>query len=143
VTDFRFQYSVAVRFADLDVLVHVNHLAYLEILEAGRVAYYQQVLGMQSVWELGFVLAELRVRYLASALLGQTLVVHFGVRWLKRSSSHFQFELRDQASGQLLAEGEGVQVYVNRETGRSAPLPDSYRQRIEAFEGRPLQPPIS
>jgi acyl-CoA thioester hydrolase len=141
VTEFRFQHPVAVRFADLDVLGHVNHLAFLEILETGRVAYYQQVLGMQSVWELGFVLAELRVRYLASALLGQTLVVHFGVRWMKRSSSGFGFELRDQASGQLLAEGEGVQVYVNRQSGRSAPLPDSYRERIGRFEGRSMQPP--
>ena len=139
-SELKFRHDVPVRFADLDLLGHVNHVAFLEILETARVAYYQQILGMESVYELGFVLAELRIRYLASALLGQTLSVHFGVSWLGRSSAGFAYEIRDRASGQLLAEGGGVQVHVDRRTNRPAPLPEDYRARIEAQEGR-LEPP--
>ena len=43
VPNFKFRHAVPVRFADLDVLGHVNHIAYLEILEAGRIAYYYEV----------------------------------------------------------------------------------------------------
>lgn len=141
VTDFKFRHSVPVRFADLDVLGHVNHIAYLEILEAGRIAYYYEVVGLRSVREINFMLAEQRIRYAASALLGQTFEVAFRVDWLKRSSSRYSFEIRDVASRQLLCEGDGVQIFVDLATGQPQPLPNAYRERIHAFEGGPLTPP--
>jgi len=141
VADFTFRHAVPVRFADLDVLGHVNHIAYLEILEAGRIAYYYEVVGLSSVQEINFMLAEQRIRYAAPALLGQTLEVAFRVDWLKRSSSRFSFEIRDLTSRQLLCEGDGVQVYVDLVTGQPQALPDAYRERFQAFEGGPLTPP--
>src|SRR2546423_5508768 len=127
---YRFTYTVPLRFSDLDILGHANHLAYLDILENARIAYYYDVMGLQSVQEIKFVLADLRIRYLASALLGQTLVVAFRISWLKRSSSGFSYEILDQASGQRLAEGEGVQVYMDLEANRSEPLPEAYRRHV-------------
>jgi acyl-CoA thioester hydrolase len=141
VDGFKFTYAAPVRFSDLDVLGHVNHLAYLDILENARITYYYQVMGIRSVQEIKFVLAELRVRYLASALLGQTLEVGFRIAWLKRSSSGFIYQVRDQASGQLLAEGDGVQVYLDLAVNRSEPMPETFRERVVAFEGGPLHPP--
>jgi acyl-CoA thioester hydrolase len=141
VDGFKFTYTAPVRFSDLDVLGHVNHLAYLDILENARIAYYYQVMGLRSVQEIRFVLAELRVRYLASALLGQTLEVGFRIAWLKRSSSGFVYQVRNQASGQLLAEGDGVQVYFDLAVNRSAPMPETFRERVVAFEGSALRPP--
>ncbi len=135
---FNFSYSAPLRFSDLDVLGHANHLAYLDILENARIAYYYEVMGLRTVQEIKFMLAELRVRYAASALLGQTLEVGFRIAWLKRSSSGFVYEIRDKASGRLLAEGDGAQVYVDLASGRSQPLPDSYRERVVAFEGEEL-----
>jgi acyl-CoA thioester hydrolase len=141
VSEFRFRHAVPVRFADLDVLGHVNHIAFIEILEVGRIAYYFEVLGMRTAREISFVLAELRVRYLAAALLGQTLEVAVRVDWLRRSSSGFSFEIRDPSSGQLCCAGDGVQVFVDLATNQSQPLPERYRERVLAFEGRPLTPP--
>jgi acyl-CoA thioester hydrolase len=141
VDGFKFAYAAPVRFSDLDVLGHVNHLAYLDILENARIAYYYRVMGLRSVQEIKFVLAELRVRYLASALLGQTLEVGFRIAWLKRSSSGFVYQVRDKASGQLLAEGDGVQVYLDLAVNRSAPMPETFRERVVAFEGSTLRPP--
>lgn len=132
---FRFSHAIPVRFGDLDPLGHVNHLAYLEILETARIAYYYRVMGLQSVREIRFVLAELRIRYLASATLGQTLRVDFRLDWLKRSSSGFSFELRDQATNQLLAAGDGAQVYMDLAANRSEPLPDRYATCVRGFEG--------
>src|SRR5437763_6792193 len=93
---FRFTYSAPLRFSDLDVLVHANRLSYLDIPENARIAYYFDVMGLRSVQEIKFVLAELHIRYLASALLGQTLQGGFRTAWLKRSSSGFVYEIRDR-----------------------------------------------
>ena len=122
------------RFGDLDLLGHVNHRAYLDLLETVRVGYYFDVVGLDSVHQIKFVLAELHVHYVASAVLGQTLEVLLRVSWLKRSSSGFEFEIRDQSSGTLLVNGEGVQVYMNLEENRSEPLPEIFAERILAFE---------
>jgi acyl-CoA thioester hydrolase len=135
---FNFTYAAPLRFSDLDVLGHANHLSYLDILENARIAYYYQVMGLRSVQEIKFVLAELRVRYAAPALLGHTLEVGFRMSWLRRSSSGFVYEIRNQASRELLAEGDGVQIYVDLATNRSEPLPESYRERVMAFEGEAL-----
>ena len=140
-SEFKYSHAVPVRFSDLDVLGHVNHIGFIEILEQARVSYYREVMGVPSVQEIRFVLAELHVRYLAPALLGQTLLVSVRVTWLKRSSSGFAYEIRDQDSGQLLAEGEGVQVYMDLAANRSEQLPPAYRERVLAFEGSPLTPP--
>ena len=136
---FRFTYSAPLRFSDLDVLGHANHLSYLDVLENARIAYYFDVMGLRSVQEIKFVLAELHIRYVASGLLGQTLEVGFRTSWLKRSSSGFAYEIRDRASRQLLAEGEGVQVYMDLHANRSEPLPGAYREHVIAFEGSDLE----
>ena len=133
--EFKFSHAVPVRFSDLDVLGHVNHLAFLDVLEQARVTYYHEVMGLPSARDVRFVLADLRIRYLAPALFGQTFLIHFRVAWLKRSSSGFAFEMRNEATDQLLAEGEGVQVYMDLEANRAEPLPEAYRQRVLEFEG--------
>ena len=137
-TGFRFTYAAPLRFSDLDLLGHANHLSYLDIVENARIGYYFDVVGLRSVDEIKFVLVELRVRYVASAVLGQTLLVGFRVSWLKGSSSGFVFEVRDQAGGDLLAEGDGVQVYMDLAANRSESLPAAYRKRIIAHEGAAL-----
>lgn len=138
VSDFRFTHTVPVRFSDLDLLGHVNHIAFLDVLEQARVTYYHEVMGLGTVRDVRFVLAELHIRYLASAMFGQTFQIAFRVTWLKRSSSGFAYQIRDQDSGQLLAEGDGVQVYMDLEANKAEPLPPAYRERVLAFEGESL-----
>lgn len=140
-SEFKFHFDVPVRFSDLDLLGHVNHVAYLDILENARIAYYYQVMGLQSPREIQFVMADLHIRYAASATLGQTIRVAFRMAWLKRSSSGFRFEMRNAATGGLLAEGDGVQVYMDLTTNAAQALPDDFRQHVERFEGGGLTPP--
>jgi acyl-CoA thioester hydrolase len=134
---FRYRRVVPLRFGDLDVLGHVNHRAYLDLLETARVGYYFDVVGLDSVHQIKFVLAELHVHYRASAVLGQTLEVALRVSWLKRSSSGFEYEIRDHSSGELLVHGEGVQVYLDLAANRSERLPEVYAERIRRFEPEP------
>jgi acyl-CoA thioester hydrolase len=141
VSEFKYSHDVPVRFSDLDLLGHVNHLAFLDILEQARVSYYHDVMGLPSVVEVAFVLAELRVRYVSQAHFGQVLRVHFRIAWLKRSSSGFVYEIHEPESGELLAEGEGVQVYMDLEAYKAQPLPEAFRARVVAFEGAALKWP--
>jgi acyl-CoA thioester hydrolase len=141
VPEFRFSHTVPVRFSDLDLLGHVNHIAFFDVLEQARVTYYHEVMGLGTVRDVKFVMAELHIRYLAPAMFGQAFLIRFRVTWLKRSSSGFAYEIRDRDGDQLLAAGDGVQVYMDLEANKAEPLPHAYRERVLAFEGSDLTPP--
>ena len=58
--DFRFWIDQEVRFRDLDTLKHVNHTVYFIYAEMARLEYYRQILGMDLMNELAFLMLDIR-----------------------------------------------------------------------------------
>jgi len=56
-----------------------------------------------------FILAEVTCSYRSPAHLGETLLVGIRVSSVGRKSFVFQYEMRDQATGRLVADGRSVQ----------------------------------
>ncbi len=135
--DFRFEAEVPVRFRDIDVGGHAHHSQILIYIEEARWAYWEQVTGRHSVEEVDYILAEVRVRYRNRVLYPDSLRV--GVRATFIGRKHFELEYQlHSGRGDILASGWTTQVMYDYEAGRSIPLSDDLRDRIEAFEGRPL-----
>lgn len=126
---YRFWVDQTVRFRDLDTLRHVNHTVYFIYAEQARLEYYRQILGLDLMTELAFLMREIRCGFEAAAEFGDSLRVGFRVDWLGRSSSGFSFAI-ERSDGVRLAEGQGVQVYVDLESRRPIALPDRLRARI-------------
>jgi acyl-CoA thioester hydrolase len=133
--DFQFWIEQEVRFRDLDTLKHVNHTVYFIYAEMARLEYYRQILGMDLMNELAFLMLDIRCRYAVAAEFGERLRVGFRVDWLKRSSSGFSFAILGPAE-RLFAMGQGIQVYVDLETRRPLPIPATMRARMLAFDSR-------
>ena len=131
--DFRFWIDQEVRFRDLDTLKHVNHTVYFIYAEMARLGYYRQVLGMDLMTELAFLMLDIRCRYAVAAQFGERLRVGFRVDWLKRSSSGFSFAILGPGE-QLFAMGQGIQVYVDLDTRRPRPIPETMRATMLAFD---------
>ncbi len=127
--DYRFWIDHSVRFRDLDTLRHVNHTIYFVYAEQARLEYYRQILRLDLMTELAFLMRDIRCSFLAAAEFGDALRIGFRMEWMKRSSSGFSFVI-ERADGQRLADGEGVQVYVDLVTRRPAPLPQGLRTRV-------------
>jgi acyl-CoA thioester hydrolase len=129
----RFWIDQDVRFRDLDTLKHVNHTVYFIYAEMARLEYYSQVLKLDLMTELAFLMVDIQCRYVVAAEYGDRLQVGFRMDWLKRSSSGFSFLIHGP-DGRLFAEGHGVQVYVDLETRRPVPLPSSLRTMMLAYD---------
>jgi len=129
---------IVVRFRDLDALGHVNNAVYLTYFEMARVAYYQALVGLRSLDDFDFILAEVTCRYRSPAWLGETLLVGIRIPSMGRKSFVFEYEIRDQASGRLVAEGRSVQVMYDYQARRSKPIPDDFVAKVEALEGHPV-----
>lgn len=136
---YRFYHPIEVRYGDLDPQGHVNNARYLTYMEQARIGYIRH-LGLWdggSFLDIGIILAEARVTFRKPILLGQPVRVGVRVPRLGNKSFPMQYRLEDAATGEVLAEGETVQVCYDYRTGRTVPIPEAWRQAIAAFEGIP------
>lgn len=131
---FRFQWSVPVRFRDIDVGGHAHHSEALMYFEEARAAYWREVAGRGGIDAIDYIMADAHLRWHARVLWPQTLAV--GVRVSRLGKKHFEmeYEVRSQ-DGELLQSGTSVQVMYDYASGASMRLPDEVRAAIEAWDG--------
>ncbi|HSM06212.1 MAG TPA: thioesterase family protein [Longimicrobiales bacterium] len=131
---FRFQYTVPVRFKDIDIGGHAHHSHALVYFEEARAAYWRDVVGRTGLEDVDYILAELHVRYHARVLWPQELRV--GVRVSRLGKRHFEmaYEVRG-AAGDLLVSGSSTQVMYDYEAGRAKALEDGARDAILRQDG--------
>jgi acyl-CoA thioester hydrolase len=126
---------IEVRFRDLDVFGHVNNGVIFTYVETARVRYIAEV-GIrlpQTGWHaLSFILAHINCNFRRPIFYGQKVEV--GSRIVEIGRSSFKLEHRVEAEGELAAEGYGVIVHYDYSAGRSVPLSDELRAKIEVFE---------
>jgi acyl-CoA thioester hydrolase len=126
-----FSHSDEVRFSDLDVLEHLNNVAFLVFLESTRVAYVRsRVPAGQPLIPAGhgMVVAETLINYRSPGHLGDRIDTLLRPDEVGRSSFRVEFEMR--VGERVIADGHSVMVYYNRDAGRPAPLPEPMRRRL-------------
>jgi acyl-CoA thioester hydrolase len=134
---FHFYFPLQIRYGDLDPQWHVNNAHTVMLIEHGRFAYIQKL----GLWDgkdflnLGMIVADVHISYLAPILLNQNVQVGVRVSRLGTKSLTFEYSLEEQDSGKVLAKGETVMVAYDYPTHQSIPLPDDWRAKIRDFEG--------
>ena len=132
--------EVQVRWADLDVLNHVNNVRLLEFLQEARVHFFRSELGGDSesgvvrerLSGFGLVVARQEVDYLKSIVLEDRFVtIETTVERIGRSSFSI-IQLTRLPDGTDAARGRVVLVCIDPATGASAPLPATWREHLEA-----------
>ncbi len=126
---FRFTVPIEVRFRDLDALGHVNNAVYLTYLESARLAWWRQVSGGAT---FDMMLARVEIDYRSPVALGEALLVGVRCASIRRSSFVLELEVRERASGRLVAEARKVCVHFDHRAGRPSPLPAGLRERFRA-----------
>jgi acyl-CoA thioester hydrolase len=126
----RHEKRIEIRWRDLDVYGHVNHVVYLTYLEESRDEWLGGVLGDPAdVWN--YVVARVEIDYRREVGLQEDVVVAECRLAQIGTSSVRTAERILTLAGDVAAEAEAVLVARDRETGRSRPLTDAER---EAFE---------
>ncbi len=135
--EFHFRIPLEVRYGDLDPQWHVNNARYLSFLEQGRMAYLVR-LGLwdgQDFNNLGLIVADVHVSYLAPILLFQKIYLEMRTSRIGNKSLTFEYRICDEQTGQALATAETVMVAYDYHTHQSIPVPAHWRSAIAAFEG--------
>jgi acyl-CoA thioester hydrolase len=134
---FRFVCPQEVTFRDLDVFGHVNNAVYLTYIENARIGYLREVLGIESLDDLLVIVARVNIDFRSRASLGETLEVGTRVSRIGTKSFDVEHEIHGP-DGRLVARAETTLVTFDYRGDATMPVPDLWRERIEAYEARDL-----
>ena len=136
--DFHFTHPIEVRYGDLDPQGHVNNANFLTYFEQARVNYFIK-LGLfsnkQSFLDMGIIVADAHVTFLAPVLFGMAVYVGVRVSRQGNKSLNMEYRLVDEATGSELATGSTVLVTFDYHKQATTGIPDVWRKQISAFEG--------
>lgn len=136
-SEFRFYCPLQVRYADLDAQRHVNNAKFNTYIESGRFDYLQHV-GLfdgQHYDELGLIVADVHIAYLAQIELNQPLRVGVRTARIGNKSLTLEYEIQDPETGQVFARAETVMVAYDYLTHQTVPVRSEWRAMLSAFEG--------
>ena len=132
---FHFSIPIRVRFRDLDAFGHVNNAVFFTYLEMARTDYFERLGLLQGDFPaVFFIIAEATCQFKAPVQLHTQLSVKTRVSRIVHSSFIMEYALVDQATDQIMALGQTVNVMYDYTAGRSVPMPDDWRATIAAFE---------
>lgn len=132
-SEYTYEADIDVRLRDVDFMGHVNNAVYATYLEQARERFFLDVLG-ESLVDADTVLANLTIDYAKPIQADQRVTVALTVPELGESSLPMEYVVR--ADGQRAATARTVQVIVDRESGRSRPMPTEWRDRIRTHRDR-------
>ena len=120
------------RWADNDVYGHVNNVAYYGYFDTivNRYLIEAGVLDIHGGSVIGLVV-ETGCKYFAPLEFPQTLDGALRVARIGTSSVRYELAIFKQGETAPAAEGHFVHVYVDRDTRRPTPLPDTFRTALE------------
>jgi acyl-CoA thioester hydrolase len=130
----KFSMVQKVRFGDLDAMQHMNNVEFLRFFETARIEYIQQLApehAPTSRRTFGFIFAECHIAYRSPAHYGEEIRTFIWPAELGRSSLKLGFEMRVEGDDRVVADGWGTLVGYEYGAGKSRPIPDELRARIE------------
>ncbi|MCK9248030.1 MAG: acyl-CoA thioesterase [Solirubrobacteraceae bacterium] len=124
---------VRVPFADVDMMRHVNNVAYVRYFETARMRFLVGLLPDHPMLDAdarGFslILAETRIVYRSPAFYDEELVVRCTIGEIRRSAFEMPFTIT--AGDRLVAEGAGWLVGFDYAQQAAVPLPDDVRAAL-------------
>jgi len=125
--------TITVRYAETDQMGVVYYGNYFTWFEVGRVAWCRtkgfQYRDMETVDGHFMVVAEAVCRYKAPARFEDDILIRTAVASATDKVIKFEYEIKNQKTGQMLATGETVHVVTDAQM-RPARIPAAYRRHF-------------
>ncbi|MDD3354071.1 acyl-CoA thioesterase [Zoogloea sp.] len=118
----------AVRWGDMDFYGHVNNTVYFRFCEQARVEWIEKegfIVSPQS--ETGAVIINAACTFLLPINYPATVIVNLYAGEPGRSSVMTWYEIFVEGDERLYAEGSSKIVWMDPQTGKSAPIPECLR----------------
>jgi acyl-CoA thioester hydrolase len=128
-----FDFTTRVRYSETDQLHIAYYGRYFEWFEAARVEYIRALgISYADLESQGYFLpvVEASCQYKQPARYDDELTVRTWISQLKNTSLHFRYEVFKEKNKVLLAKGQTVHAFVNKDM-KPVRVPDLVRNRVE------------
>ena len=136
---YKFKLPLQVRFADFDLLGHVNNANYLSYFELGRIRYFEDIIteGRQDWKKEGIILAKATIDF-RQPMVGYDHY-YIAVRCSRIGSKSFDLMYlitrEEKNEVRVIAEGTTVLVCFNYERQQTIAMNANWITAIEQYEG--------
>jgi acyl-CoA thioester hydrolase len=125
--------EIQVRFADLDVLGHVNNAVYLSYFEMTRVHYFKELLGENWDWKkAGVILVRNEIDYISPIFLHQKPFIHMHLIEVGAKSLKLGYEII--IGDKLHTKGCSVLVCFDAVTNQTIKVPIPMIEALESLK---------
>jgi acyl-CoA thioester hydrolase len=136
---FIYELQIQKRFADFDMLRHVNNTTYPQYVETGRLGYFRDFLNFDITKHLA-VTVQFEIEYVRAAEFSDNLSVLLKTKSIGNTSIVIEYEVvNSENRATVYARGSVKQVTCDARTGKPTRLPDSNRRVIIEKEGFPIE----
>jgi acyl-CoA thioester hydrolase len=131
---FRYVQRFRVPFSDVDMLRHVNNLAYLRWAEQIRSEYFAEVLGSDITSEWGMIMATLNVVYEQPVQYRERVAIGCKIDRIGTKSFDFAYEIWSDDRALRCVRVSSTMVAMDYKRQQTITVPDDWRAKIAAFE---------
>ncbi len=135
--DFPLISRFQVPFADIDMLRHVNNVAYIRWAETMRSEYFAQVMHGDIHSALGMIQATIDFTYERQLTYREQIAIGCRIPRIGTKSFDFYYEVWSETHGKRAAHGITTVVAFNFVENVSIPVPQMWRDAIATYERGP------
>lgn len=129
-----FRKLVPLRWGDMDAMNHLNNTMYFRLMEEARIAWFNEQGMFAGPHGEGPILASASCDFLKPMTYPSTAVVTQTITRVGRSSMELELVIEDDADAPVTyAKGKNVLVWMNYDTGKSAPWPEHVRALLDGI----------
>lgn len=126
-----------VPFADVDMMRHVNNVAYIRWTEMLRSEYFAQVMKSPINGEHGMIQATINFTYERQLLYREEIAIGCRIPRVGNKSFDFEYEIWSDTNGHRAAHGITVMVAFDFVRDRTIVVPQAWRESIAEYERGP------
>ncbi|MES2457563.1 MAG: thioesterase family protein [Bacteroidota bacterium] len=132
---FKYKTSIETRFADFDMMGHVNNAVYFTYMEIARSKYWAQAIHWD--WKkTGVVIAKASLDYIKPVLIDDKISMYVRTSRIGNTSFDLEYLCVKTVLGKevVCSKGKTVCVAFDYETRTSAAIPEHERNKMIVFE---------
>jgi len=126
-----------VPFADIDMMQHVNNVAYIRWAEMMRSEYFAQVMNVPINGDRGIIQATIDFTYERQLHYRERIAIGIRIPRIGTKSWDFEYEVWSETAGHRAARGITTVVAFDFVRQQTIAIPDHWREAIAAYEAGP------
>jgi len=138
---FKYKTHIEMRFADLDMMGHVNNAIYFTYMEIGRTKYWRHAINWD--WKTtGVVIGQASIDYIVPIFLGDKVNMYVRTSRIGKTSFDLEYLIVKDVNGKevICSRGKTICVAYDYTSKKPSAIPEKEREKMIRFEQLPPSP---